>query len=385
MPRIAAFFLQRYNRFVVQCRLATGELVKAHLPNPGRLWELLFPGVELRLAGGKTGQYAYGVLAVKKGNKWVYLHTIGNNDLAERLLRAQRVPGLESYSVVRREVSSKGHSSRFDFLLEKDGEPLWLEVKMCSLFQGRMAMFPDAPTLRGQRHLEELSALSDEGYRTGVLFIIQDLEADFFLPEYHTDPDFARILYDNRKKIDYFALGTAINEDLTWKDEVKPLSLPLAILPDKNRDSGLYLILMEMVSEVTICVGALGEQRFLPGWYVYVGSAKKSLDARVARHLRKRKKFHWHIDYLRQAAEKVKGIPIRTAGGGECLLASEITALGDGIGPKGFGSSDCGCPSHLTYFKDFPLDIQAFVEKLLYWRMERPLKGTEYDVSGKTG
>jgi sugar fermentation stimulation protein A len=375
---VYASYIRRLNRFVVECRLESGELIRAHLPNPGRLWELLYPQVTLALADGKTGKYAYGVLGVKKEEKWVYLHTLGNNDLAERLLRSQSIKGLEAYRIIRREASPPDSRCRFDFLLEKEGEPLWLEVKMCSLFQGKAAMFPDAPTLRGQHHLEELARLSDEGYRCAVLFIIQDLEADFFLPEYHTDPQFAKLFYDFRNKIDYFAVGTAVNKDLSWKPEVKEVKIPLEKLPDNNRDEGIYLLLLNLEKEKKITVGSLGLRTFPPGWYIYVGSARKNLTKRMERHLRKRKKFHWHIDYLRNNATTAKAIPIRTQEAGECHLALEMETLfpltpESTEGVSHFGCSDCHCDRHLFYSPTNPLDRKDFVERLLFWRMEKPL------------
>ncbi len=375
---VRALFLRRLNRFVVECRLESGETVLSHLPNPGRLWELLYPGVILLLEGGKKGKYAYGVLGVQKDDKWVYLHTLGNNDLAERLLRSRSVAGLEEYSIIRREATPPGSSCRFDFLMERNGEPLWLEVKMCSLFQGKAAMFPDAPTLRGQHHLSELAHLHDLGYRCAVLFIIQDLEAEFFLPEFHTDPRFGELFYEYRDKIDYFAVGTAINGDLTWKREIHQLAIPLERLPLHNRDRGLYLLLLELKTEKKIATGALGERTYPAGWYVYVGSAQKNLTKRVEGNLRKRKNFHWHIDYLRDRADAAKALPIRTGEGGECQLAREMgdlfgTAAPGNVHFKGFGCSDCHCETHLFHSPGNPLDNRGFVENLLRWRMEIPM------------
>ena len=313
---------------------------------------------------------------MEKDDKWVYLHTLGNNDLAERLLKNKQVRGLESFSIIRREATPPGSRCRFDFLMENEGEPLWLEVKMCSLFQGKAAMFPDAPTLRGQHHLEELARLHDQGYHCAVLFIVQDLEAEYFLPEYHTDPRFAELFYDFRNKIDYYAVGTAINRDLTWKPEVRQIRIPLERLPLNNRDEGAYLLLMEFTEEAGLKIGSLGMRTFAPGWYIYVGSARKNLNKRLERHLRKRKNFHWHIDYLRDCAETVKGIPIRTQEEAECLLASEMEKLfpsGDSNSLIGFGCSDCSCDRHLFYSIGNPLDNKAFVENLLKWRMEKPM------------
>ncbi|MDC7225014.1 MAG: DNA/RNA nuclease SfsA [Spirochaetales bacterium] len=375
---VYASFLRRLNRFVVECRLESGETVRAHLPNPGRLWELLYPEVTMILAEGKKGKYAYGVLGVRKGEKWVYLHTLGNNDLAERLIRKKSIKGLEEYRIIRREASPPQSNCRFDFLLEKEGVPLWLEVKMCSLFQGKAAMFPDAPTIRGQHHLEELARLSDEGYRCAVLFIVQDLEADYFLPEYHTDPRFGELFYNFRNKIDYYAVGTAVNKDMTWKEEIKQIAIPLEKLPPNNRDEGIYLLLLELKQEKTLTIGSRGERTFPAGWYLYVGSAQKKLTKRLERHSRKRKRFHWHIDYLRNDATTIKTIPIRTQEKGECSLAFQMAALFPILGPEKaavdhFGCSDCSCDRHLFYSPENPLDKREFIETLLYWRMEKPL------------
>nr|MDA3851504.1 DNA/RNA nuclease SfsA [Spirochaetaceae bacterium] len=142
------FFEKRINRFVVQLKLfhQKGETTRVYIPNPGRLWELLYPGTELLLKkNSSANKYNYSIEAVYKEGQLVYLHTLKNNDLAEHLLKNKRIPGLEEFHIIKREVKSPITTSRFDFLLEKQGQRCYLEVKSCSLFQGDMAMFPDAP------------------------------------------------------------------------------------------------------------------------------------------------------------------------------------------------------------------------------------------------
>jgi len=366
------YFIRRINRFVVELHLFEphGALIRAYLPNPGRLWELFYLGSELVLEKGSKGsKYNYVIVGVKKDNKVVFLHTLRNNDLAEYLIRNHLIEGLEDWNVVQREVQSPVGHSRFDFLLEKNGEPSYLEVKSCSLFQGEMAMFPDAPSERGSRHLLELKELNRQGYQSKVLIIVQDDNAKYFLPEYHTDPEFADNFYACRNDVDFFVAGSQINEDMQFPDSVKRLSIPWNILEQENHNSGSYMILMEIPEEISMAAGKLEKKVYPAGFYIYVGSAKSGLSARVNRHLRKRKNMHWHIDYLRKYATTVKGLPIRSSFDLECKLADSLQLLADKNIPD-FGCSDCQCESHLFYFKSPPLMNPDFIETLLYYRME---------------
>lgn len=167
-----ASFLGRPNRFAVEC-LFRNEKIVAYLPNPGRLWELLFPGSPLYLA--KTGSVLerktdYICIAVEKDGVPVMLHTHHTNRIVQQLIECEKVPGLEGYRIVRPEVSYG--KSRFDFLLQKDGSPFMLEVKSCTLFGREIAMFPDAATMRGVKHIEDLVHLTRSGGKGGMLFLV---------------------------------------------------------------------------------------------------------------------------------------------------------------------------------------------------------------------
>ncbi|MDD4986181.1 MAG: DNA/RNA nuclease SfsA, partial [Dehalococcoidales bacterium] len=164
-----ADFLRRPNRFVVECELS-GRHVSAYLPNPGRLWELLVPGCTLYVKRNPPSvKMTHTVMAVEKEGIPVLLHTHMTNDVAEILLRRKLIPGWEDAEIIRREVAFG--ESRFDFSLRRDGREMVLEVKSCTLSRNRLAMFPDAVTTRGSRHLLGLNNLSREGLQTGVLFI----------------------------------------------------------------------------------------------------------------------------------------------------------------------------------------------------------------------
>ncbi len=110
---------------------------------------------------------------------------------------------------------------------------------------------------------------------------------------------------------------------------------------------GVYLLCLRVLRKINLRVGSLGVVEFLPGIYVYVGSAQVGLEERVRRHASKTKKRHWHIDYLtgsrwvRVAGAYVYPLPKRY----ECILASKLREVGEAV--PGFGASDCGCSSHL--------------------------------------
>ncbi|MGD2066817.1 MAG: GIY-YIG nuclease family protein [Candidatus Bathyarchaeota archaeon] len=136
---------------------------------------------------------------------------------------------------------------------------------------------------------------------------------------------------------------------------------------------GIYTLLLNVHKEVTVTVGSLGKQRFPVGTYSYTGSALgkgSSLKNRVARHLRKEKRYFWHIDYL-LADESVSVdavVAAETSQKMECEVNLHIKAeLGGKVQIKGFGASDCrkSCESHLLYFPDnenIDLLVQNFVE-----------------------
>jgi len=127
---------------------------------------------------------------------------------------------------------------------------------------------------------------------------------------------------------------------------------------------GTYLLLIALGKESHIAVGRLGLFTFPPGYYIYVGSAQGGLYPRVNRHLKGEKRRRWHIDYLLDFAQVVE---VWYAPGGEsqeCLWCQIAREMPQGeILAKGFGSSDCRCPSHLIYLPTLP-SFALFRERL---------------------
>jgi sugar fermentation stimulation protein A len=119
-------------------------------------------------------------------------------------------------------------------------------------------------------------------------------------------------------------------------------------------NSGTYALVLFLSEDKNIRIGRLGSIHFPSGYYVYVGSALRNLSSRIQRHLALAKKIHWHIDYLRAEATVVGVFCIRQPIRYECALAEEIARIADDRIPH-FGSSDCRCKTHLSYFRENPI------------------------------
>ena len=125
-------------------------------------------------------------------------------------------------------------------------------------------------------------------------------------------------------------------------------------------DSGTYCLIIKLDKPRTIQIGKLGRGFFPDGYYVYVGSALHGLAKRIARHLSRKKKKHWHIDYLLECAGMIGTRKIYSVDKRECALSREVGNICQGIPMLGFGSSDCRCTTHLYFFPDNPLSNPLF-------------------------
>jgi sugar fermentation stimulation protein A len=199
MALVPASFVSRPNRFIVRATLRDGNVVEAHLADPGRLVELLIPGASLRLrpapeGGARRTRFSVALVrASEPPRAWVSVETQRANRLAEDLLSRGEVFGVGREGRLRREV--REGDSRFDFLL--DGSPrgrLWIEVKSVTLVENGVGRFPDAPTDRGTRHLRGLTSLVERGDRAMVLFVAQREDAERVTAHRRIDPVFADTL-----------------------------------------------------------------------------------------------------------------------------------------------------------------------------------------------
>lgn len=365
-----AYFLSRPNRFLVRCERG-GRVIHAFLPNPGRLLELLLPGRRLYLVredGIRPRKTAYTVVAVERDGLPIMLHTHRTNDVAHYLLNHGRIPGLEGARVEASEVSVG--RSRFDFLLERGKRRVLLEVKSCTLFGNRVAMFPDAVTERGARHLRELASLCQDRIHGGVLFVVHWPHARIFMPDFHTDLAFSETLLEVRHRVQIIPISVRWNSDLSLCGEPRLLKIPWNYIESESKDRGSYLLILYLRRSRNLSIGRLGEISFPRGFYIYVGSAMRGLRKRIERHRHARKRPHWHIDALRAAAEFRSALPIRSSARLECDIAEALGGIGQWEIP-GFGSTDCTCRTHLFGMTDDPLQGADFHGLLQYFRMDR--------------
>ena len=185
---IKATFIKRLNRFVALCNI-DGEEIYCHVKNTGRCGEILTVGAEcfLEKASNPGRKYKYSLIAVKKGERLINIDSQAPNKAAGEFLKSGRLfSDIENIK-----AESTYGKSRFDFYFEHSGKKAYLEVKGVTLEKNGAVYFPDAPTLRGTKHLNELCDCARKGYEAYVLFVVQMKGAEFFSPEEKNDPDFA--------------------------------------------------------------------------------------------------------------------------------------------------------------------------------------------------
>lgn len=186
--------LKRYKRFLADVRLANGEEITAHCPNPGRMSGCAEPGWPVALSHHPSPKrkLPYTLEMVHNGHCWIGVNTQRANTLVEEALEARAIPEFQAYTQFRREVKY-GEKSRVDFLLESpDLPPCYVEVKSVTLVHQGQNQFPDAVSQRAKKHMEELVAQIQQGARAVLLFVVQRDDGGGFAPAAHIDPAYAR-------------------------------------------------------------------------------------------------------------------------------------------------------------------------------------------------
>ena len=182
-------FIDRPNRFIANVEI-NGKKTVCHVKNTGRCKELLISGTKVYLqhSDNPSRKTEFDLIAVEKGNILINIDSAAPNKAAAEYIR--KIFG--ENAVIKQEV--KYGTSRIDFFIESNGEKWFIEVKGVTLEQNGRAYFPDAPTLRGVKHLNELCAAVKEGYRACALFIIQMKGVSAFSPNNVTHPEFGKAL-----------------------------------------------------------------------------------------------------------------------------------------------------------------------------------------------
>lgn len=212
---------RRVNRFIAEVFI--GEIKEqVHVKNTGRLKELLLPGADVLLeySDNPNRKTKYSLIAAAKNGRWVNIDSQAPNTVVFEALKTGKITEFAALQLVKREVTYG--ASRFDIYFEKNGEEGFIEIKGVTLEKDGMAMFPDAPTVRGTKHVLELITAAREGYTAIIFFLVQMKGCRAFTPYTEMDPVFAdavrkasqegvRILaYDCIVKEDELQLGKSI-------------------------------------------------------------------------------------------------------------------------------------------------------------------------------
>lgn len=185
-----AKFIKRPNRFIAYVYIDGVEEI-VHVKNTGRCKELLVPEATVILEEGigEKRKTKYSLIAVYKGNALINMDSQVPNAVVSEALTDGKILEVGKVSFLKREVTFL--SSRFDIFYEKNGVKGFIEVKGVTLENDRLAMFPDAPTARGTKHVYELIKAVEEGYEAGLLFLIQMKGVDMFNINYKMDSLFS--------------------------------------------------------------------------------------------------------------------------------------------------------------------------------------------------
>ena len=190
-------FLSRPNRFIANVEI-DGKAEVCHVKNTGRCKELLIEvcTVWLEHSDSESRKTAFDLVAVEKGDRLINMDSQAPNKAVGEWLR-EKMPFGEGFSVY---PEKKYGNSRFDFYLESQDRKIFMEVKGCTLEKDGVVLFPDAPTIRGVKHIDELSHCLDEGYESYIMILVQMSDVKYFTPNYDTHPEFGEALEKASRK-----------------------------------------------------------------------------------------------------------------------------------------------------------------------------------------
>ena len=187
--------LRRYKRFLADIKLADGRTITAHCPNSGSMTGCAVPGSQVLLSESSKSsrKLPYTWELVQANGVWVGINTSLTNRLAREGIENGMVSELSGYGCVRGEVPYGAHS-RLDFMLSGERGDCFVEVKNVTLVDGKRALFPDAVTTRGQKHLRDLIDIVADGKRGIIFFVVQRVDAESVSPSDSIDPEYGRLL-----------------------------------------------------------------------------------------------------------------------------------------------------------------------------------------------
>jgi len=217
--------IKRVNRFIAEISI-NGIEEDVHVKNTGRLKELLLPGAEVLMecSNNPNRKTRYSLIAAAKNDIWVNIDSQAPNAIAFEALRAGKLKEFGSVTYIKKEVTYE--NSRFDLYYEKEDEKGFIEVKGVTLEKNGIAMFPDAPTKRGVKHVLELAKSAEDGYSAAILFIVQMKGCQAFVPNRDMDEAFAdALLKALQQGVRILAYDSIVKEDELLLDRPIPVHL----------------------------------------------------------------------------------------------------------------------------------------------------------------
>jgi sugar fermentation stimulation protein A len=197
-PLIQGTLIKRYKRFLADVQLDDGSIVIAHCPNTGAMTGCAEPGWKVWLSPSNNPKrkllYTWEVVLTDQ-NHWIGINTHRANSLVKEAIQDGKIVELLDYKTLKAEVKFGEENSRIDFLLtDPEKADCYVEVKSVTLLDDNVGYFPDAKTLRGQKHLRELSFIANQGKRAVLLFCVQHSGIQSVQVAKHIDPDYAKEL-----------------------------------------------------------------------------------------------------------------------------------------------------------------------------------------------
>ena len=210
---VKGIFLKRVNRFIAYVLIDKIEHV-VHVKNTGRCRELLLAGAIVILERAKTPERktAFSLIAVYKGERLINMDSQVPNHVVFEAMKARLIPEFSTAMTIKKEVTYG--NSRFDIYFESDQHKHFIEVKGVTLEEEGITMFPDAPTLRGTKHVHEMIKAVESGYRGTIFFLIQMKNVHSFKPNVKMDKDFCHALtLAASRGVNLLAYDSIVRED----------------------------------------------------------------------------------------------------------------------------------------------------------------------------
>lgn len=223
---IHGHLIKRYKRFLADVLLDDGRTVTAHCTNSGSMKSCLEEGAEVFLTPvddpKRKTRFTWEMIMI--GGEWVGINTSHPNALAFQWLQEGLIPGLENLCCLKREVT--WDDSRFDIygedpkagpgpsLTSGQSRGCFIEVKNVSLREGNKALFPDAVTTRGRKHLNTLIRVKQSGMRAVMLYVVQRMDVSLFSPAREIDPEYASALDEAiRRGVEIYVVQARVNPE----------------------------------------------------------------------------------------------------------------------------------------------------------------------------